>query len=1287
MKYWIFLSCLSLLLSFSGFKPAGKQVAGKYNVLFIAIDDLNDWPGVAGGFPRAITPNLDRLAASGTYFSNAHCQAPICGPSRVSIMSGLLPTTTGVYGQIKDPDIRGAHPLLSRNLFLPEYLASLGYKTMGVGKLFHGHAPKGVFEESGGRVSGFGPYPKERFHWQNQGTNTDWGAFPEHDSLMPDYQSANWAIDRLHQQHDRPFFLGVGFLRPHVPWYVPQKWLDMYPIERIETPAYLPNDQDDLPEISRRIAQMPVMPTTEWAIENNQWKYMVQAYLASISFADHYVGEVLNALENSPYANNTVVVLWSDHGYHAGEKNRFAKHSLWERATHVPLIFAGPGIPPSQSSSQPVQLLDMYPTLLELLSLPPNPNNEGHSLVPLLKNPKAKWPFPAITAYGRNNLAIRDSRYRYIRFEDGSEELYDHHTDPNEWTNLAGDQSYHKLKAELQAFMPRENALWSRASFLDANNYFIQQQTRVIHPRFREWVDPQDGHIASVNPPVLLCPVPEKGRNLYAFRLSSDSNFPEKNTRTAIDLPFAIFNPHEKLATGKWFWQYRIGENEWSETQSFFITDDVLPFITPDPDALIADISPLHPRAFLYKDEIQGFRNRNRTSKDATIILEKAGSLLPKNPPGESEGIATVTSTDKTEQEKLEKDASKKLGSDARNGTEILCQAYLLTGEQKYADAAIRWAMEIAGWDASGVSAISDFGDSNCMLAMAWVFDVCYDQLTDAQKNLLKTSITTRGNRFYGKWISMLEGKVFSAHVWQHMLERLFKTALATVGEIPEAADWLTFIYEVWQARSPVLGPSDGGWWNGNHYMELNALSLLEIPAILQSLTGQDFLRSAFYQNNPDWLIYSFPPKSFSEGFGNGTERQFGQSMAMVGYADALGRITGNPRAGWYAQQHLAAMGRQIEEDDEFRWYRLRWKLPASMSNIPAPELPQAKVFPLTGTANIHTNLLDPSKDLMVSLRASPFGSTSHAHADQNSLNIQFGGQKLFWNSGHRPSMGVPHYEEWFKASIGHNTVLIDGKGQPTGSAESYGWIPRFVHGEQITYCLGDASRAYDNEKEIKQKAGLNRFRRHLVLLRPDIIVIYDELDADHAAAWTWLLHSPDEIEMDKEIQQLTCTTSTAHAQVNIFGSGPVSLELSTKFDPEPSNYRNITDEEGNIVDFKDQWHIYARPVEKVPATRYLTIFQVRATDDERAFFSPVKQGEGKWKIGEWSIEAEMDAGKMPSLECRKADETAVVSFGKKTILAGRKTITPQIPGSTVLYEIINGKMIVKEAVDEFPIN
>ncbi|WP_066630677.1 sulfatase [Labilibacter marinus] len=493
MKKFSYIVLASLVLMLSSCGNAGKEevkdaTQNPPNVLFIAVDDLNTWLGCLGGYSNSKTPHLDQLAGQGVLFSNAHCQAPLCGPSRASIMSGLRPSSTGIYGMISDGKIRrDDKPSTKDIIFLPEYFRNHGYHTMGIGKLFHIHAPQGVFDESGGRVKGFGPLPEKRFVWDGRGnaergkygrTSTDWGAFPEADSLMPDHGSANWAIERLNRKHDKPFFLGVGFLRPHVPLYVPQKWFDLHPLDGIELAPYKSDDLDDVPQVGLHINDLPMMPSTEWAKETGEWKKIIQAYLACVSYVDYEVGRVLKALENSEYADNTVIVLWSDHGYRMGEKGTFAKHALWEPATKAPLMFSAPNLPKGKVIDTPAEMLSIYPTLLELCGLPAYDRVEGESLVSTMLSDVIDEDASALCTFGENNHGIKALGYRYIRYEDGSEELYDHRTDPNEWDNIAGKPESKDMIKALKKYLPETNAKWDSLSSYTFQPYFVNQRAR-----------------------------------------------------------------------------------------------------------------------------------------------------------------------------------------------------------------------------------------------------------------------------------------------------------------------------------------------------------------------------------------------------------------------------------------------------------------------------------------------------------------------------------------------------------------------------------------------------------------------------------------------------------------------------------------------------------------------------------------------------------------------------------------------------------------------------------------
>jgi choline-sulfatase len=472
MTFWLSLLFAQVVVAQASFdtgRTEQRTARGKPNVLFISIDDLNDWIGPLNGHPQVKTPNIDRLAARGVVFANAHTQAPLCNPSRVSLLTGLRPSTTGVYAL--QPKLRQVDSL-KEVVTLPQALARGGYRTIGVGKIFHDNlspAERAREFDEWGEVEYYKNTPANKFVTTPDPIKLmDWGVFPASDAEHDDWKVAEWAIERLKAKPAQPFFLAVGLRLPHVPLYAPQKWFDMYPDDKLIMPPIKENDRDDTPEFSWYLHWKLPEPRLSWLTANHQWRPMVRGYLATISFMDAQVGRLLDALDASGVTENTVIVFWSDHGWHLGEKGISGKNSLWERSTRVPMIFSGPGVARGVRCNRPVELLDLYPTLIDLAlidlalidlaGLSPKSDLEGHSLVPLLKNATAKRAWPAVTAHNQNNHTIRTENWRYIRYADGSEELYDHRRDPNEWTNLARDPKYKQVIEEHRRWLPTVNA-------------------------------------------------------------------------------------------------------------------------------------------------------------------------------------------------------------------------------------------------------------------------------------------------------------------------------------------------------------------------------------------------------------------------------------------------------------------------------------------------------------------------------------------------------------------------------------------------------------------------------------------------------------------------------------------------------------------------------------------------------------------------------------------------------------------------------------------------------------
>ncbi len=491
----------------------------KYNVLYIMCDDLNDYEGVFGGHPQARTPNIDRLAESAVVFSNAHSNAPVCAPIRAALFTGIYPHTSGNFFF----NNWSKNPVLKNSKTIMRHMRDNGYTAIGSGKLMHHHV-KGEWSEFGvknyaGPVAYNGKAPvghpsvPENYSSQGllDGTFASLGDVPvvpatsdapgfsgwwdaqrkkafryvndDDRDPMRDEESAEWVVNKIkeldNQNGDSPFFLAVGFSKPHTPLVAPQKYFDMFPLDTIKLPVIKEGDAEDchyaenFPADQKGLRFYRAMRDSYPSFEDGLKEY-IQAYLACVAFADDQVGKVLTALDNSRFRDNTIVVFTSDHGYDFGEKEYLFKNSLWENSTRVPLLIRMPGLEKNAGKKveHPVSLIDIYPTLVDLCGLQGDTKKngrgadlDGHSLKPFLADPEAgQWDGPdvALTMVHspetmnlaeEKNYAVRSRDWRYILYRNGAEELYDHRNDPHEWTNLADNPEFAKQKARLKRKM------------------------------------------------------------------------------------------------------------------------------------------------------------------------------------------------------------------------------------------------------------------------------------------------------------------------------------------------------------------------------------------------------------------------------------------------------------------------------------------------------------------------------------------------------------------------------------------------------------------------------------------------------------------------------------------------------------------------------------------------------------------------------------------------------------------------------------------------------------------
>lgn len=453
MRYSLGITFCVVIAAVSGSRQSIAEAAppARPNVLFIAIDDLNHWVGHLGRNPQTRTPNIDRLAKMGVTFTRANCAAPVCNPSRAALMSGLRPSTTGVYdnGQDWKPVIPQAQTLTTQFL-------KAGYNVFGAGKIYHASAHRDgewteYFDKSDGSPLKLHPSAKD-----DGVGGIKFGPLANPDEEMPDYKVVSYGLEKLAAKQDKPFFLAIGLVKPHMPFSVPKKYFDQFPLETIELPPYREDDLNDIPPAGIKMAK----PEGDHAqiLKSGRWKEAVQAYLATISFCDAMVGRLIDGLMKSEHRDNTLVVLWGDHGWHLGEKHHWRKFALWEESTRTPYIYVVPGLTKAGGvCDRPVDLMSVYPTLCDLAGITPPSNIEGISLRPLLADPKAPWDRPALTTFHLQNHSLRSDTWRYIRYANGDEELYNHDSDPYGWTNLASDPKYTNVKLELARFFPTVN--------------------------------------------------------------------------------------------------------------------------------------------------------------------------------------------------------------------------------------------------------------------------------------------------------------------------------------------------------------------------------------------------------------------------------------------------------------------------------------------------------------------------------------------------------------------------------------------------------------------------------------------------------------------------------------------------------------------------------------------------------------------------------------------------------------------------------------------------------------
>lgn len=805
-------------------------------------------------------------------------------------------------------------------------------------------------------------------------------------------------------------------------------------------------------------------------------------------------------------------------------------------------------------------------------------------------------------------------------------------------------------------------------------------QQRAVHTMFLEQVIPANGITVDFNAPVLRWPYQKGKQVIYEVELSMNPDFAEGQTIAAKGLSGAIFNPHQALQTGKWYWHFRVAGKSWSPITNFIVSTLSLPMVSPEPPVFLKNVPKEHPRILL--DKPSENIHLLATTKDAFVILAEADKFLTEKIPAEADIQPASNGNTEGQQKKIESDAVVAFGNHVNRMVISLCQAYLLTGNEKYISKSIAIGMEAASWDPKGITGSKDFTDGTCMYDLALVYDTFYDKLTAEQKSSLLKAIKERAGKFYKSWVNNIESKVLSGHVWQLILNEFFKTSLAVYRDEPEAAQWLSYAYELFLNRSPVLGGIDGAWAEGVSYFQMNMEVLTEIPSKIKTYTGFDFIQHhPWYQKNADWLIYQFPPGSSADGYGDNSEELFEPPASYSAYAEVMAKLTQNPKYSWYYQQLQKYQPTDLTQESTLRWYRMLHTDKLTMPVVPDNfHLSMSHVFKEVGVASLHTNPADTKKDLMVAMRSSPFGAYGHILADQNTFNILVAGKRLFYRTGYKVAMDDPHRLGWSKHTKGQNGVLINGEGQPF-TAEAYGNFSRFLEGEELSFMKGDASNAYQS-KESKEDYGVNKFYRNMVLLKPGIIVIYDELESVADANWSWLIHSLENMKLDSVHNTFTASIDNAKGMGKLWSSQPFHWQLSNKFDVPAVIFRNYKGM--RTKKYSDtQWHLKAINQKKTDKLRFLSVIQVSTDGKVLAFKEmPAAKGIVKINMGGWEIEASLSYELAPKLNIRAlSGNTVFAAYGASVSLKGQ-VFTASESGNSMLAEAVNGKVTFSETAD-----
>lgn len=754
-----------------------------------------------------------------------------------------------------------------------------------------------------------------------------------------------------------------------------------------------------------------------------------------------------------------------------------------------------------------------------------------------------------------------------------------------------------------------------------------------IHEKWLSAPYPQQDDIICINPASLKVPEDLADNGLLQFQMSMARDFSDSTTVTSKPVAWNIFNPHKELAEGTWYWRYRSVSQDgdkfpWSPAYSFTITADIPVFVTPPYEVFLENIPRNTPRLYCFlEDSLENARKRMRKHPEFESMIADSRTALATDYRNDTLPFRNITRM-----------------YDLNNN---LYTAYRMFGRDIYADKMVQNIRCLLNTEPDMKVIRNDFNAGELMYTLANAYETCHDRFTEEELGQIeKLMLLTLGN--HERRIRENEVDIFfDNHFWQFTFRHMLQGALVLYDKYPQAAEYLEYSYELWTGKSPAAGFNrDGNWHNGPCYFSANAVSLGYVALLFSYLTDTDFFQHPWYRNSGIGVAYSWLPGAMSSGFGDGHEQMNPKPQRIrSAFADLIARETGDPYAAWYS-----SLNDRYQDETETRFYRMACGKPRpSMAELPE-DAPYSVWFKDSGELHANSDLRNLGHNLSLSFRSSPFGSGSHTHSDQNAFNLLYGGASVYRSSGHYMNFSDPHNLLAYRHTRAHNTVLVDGIGQPFTS-RAYGQILDAVTEDGFAYALGDASNAYCGISEdtmwIEKMAAsgveqsrengfgdtpLEKFYRHIAMLGDDIVLVYDEMEASQAVTWDWMLHSPVRFDIDGNILRTENTENGFHAETRLFSDSRLDISQTDKY------FWPVNEKIGQRgEDFSSEWSLTAgtEPEKKV---RILALIQVR--DGQEDFREIVREEGGVFRIGEWTVEAQLDPKKKARL--RISDGTDV---------------------------------------------